>query len=457
MLMHDVTIALRRLARRRFETAVGVTVLTLGLLCFVAANLFVGYVHNYDRHWPNAARIHVVAERMRASDFGLTPSFDTRSDAPVADILRVEAPELAAVARLHLTQRLVLVDDRRVPLAVAYAEPQFTDIFELAVLTGDVRQALATPRSAVITRDAAERLFGAADGAHRSLTLMARQPVELTIKAVVADLPDQSHLRRGGLFANGADIFVSWDVLEAFEQVTAMSWGGRAVTTYALLPENGSLSLPELDRRLAEIAAERVPADFRFLNIDLEARPISAVAALTAQNVFQGYYGETVWVDIFGTLRIAAAAILAIACLNFLNLAMAQGTGRALDVSTRKVLGAKTRQIIGQDLVQTGLVVALALLLAICALVPVSELLAAPWSSSLALPWNERWFVVLLGGTLCAVTLAAGLYPALVAARARRAAAFGLHGASDALARVRTALVGLQVAAASALVVGAIV
>ena len=77
MLAHDFTIALRRFARQRFHTAVGVAVLTVGLVCFIAANLFVSYVRGYDRHWPNADRIYVVAERMRAPQFGVTPSFDT--------------------------------------------------------------------------------------------------------------------------------------------------------------------------------------------------------------------------------------------------------------------------------------------------------------------------------------------------------------------------------------------
>ena len=100
MLKHDLIIALRRLMRQRFHTAVGVAVLALGLMCFLAANLFVSYVRNYDRHWHDADRIYVVAERMRAIDFGLSAVFDSRSDAPIAEHLRLEVPELAAVARL---------------------------------------------------------------------------------------------------------------------------------------------------------------------------------------------------------------------------------------------------------------------------------------------------------------------------------------------------------------------
>jgi putative ABC transport system permease protein len=457
MFKHDLTIALRRFARHRFHTAVGVLVLALGLVCFIAANLFVGYIRGYDRHWPDAERIYVVAERLRAAAYGITPSFDTASDAPIADLLRVEAPELAAVARLYGAQQLLSIEDRRVPFAVAYVEPEFTEIFELTTLVGDSRQALAMPGSAIVTRRGAERLFGATDVVGRSLTLAGTRPVDVTVRAVIADFPQQSHLRWSGMFSVGPDVFLSWDVLDTFPRSAPLNWGGRSMKTYVLLPANGELTKLELDRRLATIAAERVPVEWQFLNIDLESRPVSAVTALAAQNWFQGQWGGGLWVDVLAALRAAAAAILAIACLNFLNLAVAQGTGRALDVSTRKVLGAKTVHIVRQDLLHTGVLVALALAIALAAVLPLAKLFAAPWSLSLEIPWSEPRLFIFLGVTLCGVTVAAGLYPALVAARARRAAASSVHGARDALARVRTVLVGLQFAAASALVVGAIV
>jgi putative ABC transport system permease protein len=200
-----------------------------------------------------------------------------------------------------------------------------------------------------------------------------------------------------------------------------------------------------------------VPTEWQFLSIELQSRPVSSVTALAVQNWFQGQWGGGLWVDVLAALRVAAATILAIACVNFLNLAVAQGTSRALDVSTRKVLGAKTADIVRQDLLHTAVLVVLALAIALAAVVPLAKLFAAPWSLSLAVPWSEPRLLVFLGATLCGVTVAAGLYPALVAARARRAAATSVHGSGDAFARIRTVLVGVQFAAASALVVGAIV
>jgi len=435
MLRHDLTVALRRLLLQRFHTGVGVVVLTLGLVCFIAANLFVSYIRNYDRHWPNADRIYVVAERMRAADFGLSPVFDAGSDAPIADHLRVDVPELAAVARVR-TQgtQLLTVGEQRLPFIVAYAEPDFAEIFELTPLAGEIGEALATPRSVVLTQQAAERLFGTFDVAGRTVTLIAQPPVDVTIRAVIADFPNQAHLNLRSIFARGYDVFVSWDVLETFERSQRMGWGGNAVTTYALLPADGSLTPKELNRRLARIAAERVPADYEFLEIALEARPVSTIAAMGLQKQFQGHWGTGVWIDVLAVLRAGAAAILALACLNFVNLAIAQASGRTVDVGTRKVLGATTLQIVRQDLLQSSVVVLLALLLALAAIVPLSQLLAASWSLSLELPWREPRFFAFLGATLVGVVLAAGLYPAFVLSRARRAAALRLGFASDTLA-----------------------
>ena len=61
---------------------------------------------------------------MRARDFGLSPIFDSGSDAPIAEHLELDVPELAAVARTRTTVKLVSVGDRRMSLRLGYAEPE---------------------------------------------------------------------------------------------------------------------------------------------------------------------------------------------------------------------------------------------------------------------------------------------------------------------------------------------
>jgi putative ABC transport system permease protein len=191
----------------------------------------------------------------------------------------------------------------------------------------------------VLTQRAAERLFGTVDAAGRTVTFVSEQPVDVTVRAVVTDPPDQSQFDMRSLFSNGFEAFVSWDVQEIVEP--PMGWGGNVVKTYALLPEDDSRTVGELDRRLAGLAKQHIPAEWDFLHIELEARPASLIGAMNLQRAFEGWWGGS-WIDILAALRAAATAMLGLACLNFVNLAIAQATGRTVDVGTRKVLGATT-------------------------------------------------------------------------------------------------------------------
>ncbi len=62
MLLHDAVVALRRIAKRRLESALGIAVLALGLVCFIATYIFVGYVRGYDRGFANADRAYVIEQ-----------------------------------------------------------------------------------------------------------------------------------------------------------------------------------------------------------------------------------------------------------------------------------------------------------------------------------------------------------------------------------------------------------
>jgi putative ABC transport system permease protein len=171
------------------------------------------------------------------------------------------------------------------------------------------------------------------------------------------------------------------------------------------------------------------------------------------QQVFQGFTSSAWRMDIFDGLLSFAATILVIACLNFVNLATARSAARGLDVGTRKALGATFGQIARQDLVQTGLVVTAAIALALIALVPIARAFSGSYALALAVPWEEPRLWIFLAALLIGVTLAAGLYPAVLLARVRPAAALSGAVARSAPRAVRTLLVALQFGTASLLAI----
>ena len=422
MVRHDLVVALRRIGRQRLYSALGVAVLTLGIACFLAAYIFVSYLRSYDSNFANADRAYVVAQSMRPRAGEARP-FLANSAYPLADYLRAEFSDFDAVARYAVRQLTVGAGSDRSERRIGYAEPAFTEVFDFTALAGDVRRALTDPRSALITADTARNLFGTIDAVGKTVTVYGPQTVDLTIRAVIAEIPSSSHLSHDSLFALGFQLLVSWDVFELLDKSNFYSsWGNTPVNTYVLLPADGTITVGELDRRLALVAERNAPQG-NFFSFALRARPIGEIATSAIQAAFQGVNGNAWRIDVLEGLLLFAAAILAIACLNFVNLATAQSSGRTLDIGTRKALGATASQIVRQDLLQTASLVAAAIVIAMLTLAPIARVFSGPYGIALTIPWLEPRLWLALAGLLVCVTIVAGLYPAIVLARVRPAAA----------------------------------
>src|SRR5262245_19664453 len=103
MLFNDVTVALRRVAHQRFYNALNVLALAFGLVCFIATYLLVSYVRGYDRQFANVDRTFVIGQSIRAESQGIDVPFGVNSALHLAENLRLDVPELAAVARMQPT------------------------------------------------------------------------------------------------------------------------------------------------------------------------------------------------------------------------------------------------------------------------------------------------------------------------------------------------------------------
>src|SRR5438477_310634 len=217
MLRHDLAIALRRIASRPSHSALRAAVLTLGIVCFLAAYVFVSYLRSYDRNFTNHARTYLIAQSGYAR-VGSSRLFSAYSALPLADHLRAEFPELPSVARYCLRQIAVGVGPDATRRLVGYAEPELFEIFDFTTIAGERRDALSEPRSVVLTKDTAESLFGTTDAVGKTLTLNGRETVDVTVRAVVAELPRNSHLARGGLFTMGFEVLASWDLFDRLDK-----------------------------------------------------------------------------------------------------------------------------------------------------------------------------------------------------------------------------------------------
>ena len=110
-----------------------------------------------------------------------------------------------------------------------------------------------------------------------------------------------------------------------------------------------------------------------------------------------------------------AAFLLAIACINFVNLSTARALGRAQEVGIRKTVGAQRRQLIGQFFAESTLMVLIAAVTSLCLLaLSLSNYNAFVGIEFSLTPYENPQILLVFVAVVLGTGVLSGLYPALV-------------------------------------------
>jgi putative ABC transport system permease protein len=434
--------------------------LTLAIVCFVATYLFIDtLLRNGDQQFKNAARTYVLTEELWTTPTNkMIPAYPG-VDPGVAKYLRADLPGLQAVARaLRLGAIPAAADDRSADLWTVAVDPDFVQIFaDLKPLEGELHNALASSRSAIITARAAQQLFGTTHVVGRALLLQNK--TQVSISAVIDALPAGSHMAADPSAPMRFDLLLPMEFLKVFSGTDLVGltpdpdqpqWGNDIYFTYVLLPADGSVTPGQLQEALRAFPARHIPKDqiiCVFGAVPLARIKLATYEALTNNRS----------IPLTVSPFLLDALILAIACLNYANLTVAIATTRAREIGMRKVLGASQPHLIRQYLVEAALLGAAALVLVLLgtafAVPAIDRAFGLQFAvSSLLQP--GLWALVIL--LLAFIGVAGGVYPALVLARIRPVESLRAATVRAGPRFVPTVLVGVQFAAASFLLVVAL-
>jgi putative ABC transport system permease protein len=296
---------------------------------------------------------------------------------------------------------------------VLAADSNFFRVFTCKILHGDAATALEKPHSAVINESTAKKYFGTTDVVGKQFETDGNDTTEtFAITAVVADWPDNSHF----LF----DMLVS---TSTFQFTRRPNYIGFAAHTYLLLNPNSSYKA--LEAKFPEIIKKYVSGEIsRVFNQSWEdfqkagngyryyLQPLTKIHLISDLEAELRPNGSITAVYIFG---VVAIFILALACINFINLSTARSVERAKEVGIRKTFGSEKKSLIGQFLIESVFVSVISMVLAfviIILLIPAFNTISGK-ELSVAYFLQPKWILVLIAFVLI-TGLIAGLYPAFV-------------------------------------------
>ncbi|MFT7471331.1 MAG: putative ABC transport system permease protein, partial [Kiritimatiellia bacterium] len=443
MIAHFSKMALKALLRFKLHSTISLLSLLFGFLCFISAVLLSNYTQSFDQHFPNAGKIYNVIMRNTGA-LGGPDKFPIINE-PASRYMRTYFPEIPNIARASTGggSNDVVVDGRALTLFTRYVEPRFFDIFPVPTQHGLATGAELPPNSALMTEEAAIRVFGRTDVVGERLLLNNRS--DIVIAGVAAKQEYPSHLQSSiPLFQT--DIFIPMDISEnirrerriaAGADPDADNWGNQSDYVYIEFPEDMDVDVADFNQRLDEFVKATLPAD-RSEFMSYELQPINQLVTSQIAFVTGGF-------NITDILVVAGALVLLIGCLNYSNLVIAQLSLRSQEIGVQKILGAKRGMLIAQYCFESFLFVMLALSLTLVLFAVVLLRMQASGMvgvSSAMLFDVDLWFALL--AVIAVIVAIAGGYPALRTAMVPLVSMMRPKGSSGYSSRLRSLMVGVQ-------------
>jgi putative ABC transport system permease protein len=379
----SIKIMARSLRKNKVFSFLNVFALTLGLSCFFLILLYARYEFTYDSFHPDYQclyRIHLQDSEEK----------DQSSAAfPLAPILEAQIPEIDLTAQFcYAFDPLIKIENQLYRSRGKFADDNFLRIFHFPARMA-IDHPLAEPFAVVLTESAAARFFGNDDPMGKILSFIIRgESCELTVTGVLEDLPKNTHF--------DFDLLISFPTTEVLPKFKALmeAVSYRLTATYIKLHINTSVQNCE----------EKIS---RLLTFPCDLQPITDIHLWPDNN-------DKSFIRALFLYLSLGVIILAIACINYVNLATSRSSIRIKEIGIRKTIGAQRHQLIkqfiGEAVILTGISFVFSLVLLWAGLPVFNRLLNKDIGFHLFMK-NSLWLETL--GIVLMVGIASGSYPAL--------------------------------------------
>ena len=449
-----MTVGVRALVKNKTYAFINIFGLAIGLAACLMLLVYVRYETSYDEWLPNAENTYQFQSHYKSRQTGEESHLQMTSYI-AGQRLKADFPQVDRIVYALSSAPVIMRNGNALPTDdVLLVDNLFFDVLQFPLAAGDPQRALNRPGTVVVTESEARRVFGRTDVVGQTLTMISRGiTTDYRITGVARDLPRNSHVR----FTMVARVDMPRFWAESPEFLTA--WGWQSGWFYFTLrpgadPAAIRAALPAWERRNIpdqtfgqETTNQGDEQDWRIENIRDVHLGESQDGEMTPGNDQRTII----------TFTVIAFLILAMACVNFTNLATARAGQRAREVALRKVLGANRKQLMTQFLAESVMIAGMAMLVALALVELLLPSLSAFLDADLAMRYfgGDGMLLPVLLLTLL-VGAAGGIYPAFYLSRFQPAQVLKANKSSaeaEGSGRLRNALVIGQFAVSIGLII----
>lgn len=394
MIRNYLKLAFRHFTSQKAFSFLNVAGLAIGLASSIVIFLWVQDERSYDSFHPHSDRIYrLVAD---AGDLQVAVS-----PCALAPATQETFREVVGHTRLMNASGITLQngDTRFEEEKAFYAEPSFFTIFDFPLSSGDAKTALTQPNGIVLSEVAAIKYFGTTDVMGK--TLRKDNADDFVVTGILAPSQLHSHLQ--------FDVLLPWSYIAPRDwALRRNSWNNFTIFSYLALDQPLNIqSKANFETKLGAFYKEHNQE----LQVSFILQPLRDIHLHSNYMGDVGGHGNAQYVTIF---MVVAFFVLAIACINFMNLSTARSVRRAREVGLRKVVGAARAQLIGQFIGESLVVTLISFCVALLVV-----FLSLPYIGSLTgkeifFNWSNPQTILWIGSTIVCTGILSGIYPAII-------------------------------------------
>jgi len=402
MFRNHFIIAIRNSIRQKGYFIINLLGLTIGLTACLLISFYVIDELSYDKFHEKGDRIYRVGYQFK------TPAGEVNKSAiteyKLKNIFESYYNQIEEFVRIGQPHSFYIEFDEKkfYETGISVVDKDFFDVFSYEWLMGDMETALDEPFTGVITESLAKKYFGDDNPIGKNLKMYHQiGEAELRISGVIKDMPQNAHFH--------LNMMVSMKTEDYFyNQMVKENWGEMSQFSYILLPKN--ISIESLKESSEDFMIKTRGEGILKYGFGLIFQPLYDIHLQSNTRFEFETNGSMKNVIIFS---IIAIFILAIASINYMNLATARSSRRSIEVGIRKVFGAKRKDLIFQFIGEAILISFLAIWLSIA----LADILLPKFNELAGKEINIQWLTnlwIILFSIVVSVFLGilSGSYPA---------------------------------------------